>query len=231
MAEQNVFEKIHVDESEKADLGGVLEQLNLPPSVVDFVRKNQRTIYICLGVIAAVVVVWSLYGSYVEKKINESSSALSLALKSDEGAKITSLQEVINNFSGTDAATWAKIEIAQSYSSDSRFDQSLNQYADVRKDVTVKDPLYPLITFGIAQAEEALGNLENALREYTSLQSYIGYEGIGYTGAARIFEVQEKYSEAIRELEKYQGVLIGDNVNSPEKIYIENKIIALKGLM
>ena len=63
MAEHSAFEKLHVEERDKADLGGVLEQLNLPPTFVQFVRKHQKTIYIIIGIITIVVIVWALYGS------------------------------------------------------------------------------------------------------------------------------------------------------------------------
>ena len=60
MAEGNVFDKRHVDEREKNDLGGVLEQLNLPPAVVTFVRENKRLVQLSVAVIIIVVVVFSL---------------------------------------------------------------------------------------------------------------------------------------------------------------------------
>ena len=51
MSERSAFEKIHVEESEKADLGGVLEQMNLPPAVVTFVRENKRLVQIGIATI------------------------------------------------------------------------------------------------------------------------------------------------------------------------------------
>ena len=230
MAEQNVFEKIHVDERDKADLSGVLEQLNLPPAVVEYVRRNQKAIYITLGIIAIVVVTWSLYGSYAENKISKSNSALAIALKTDGEGKISALQDVTKDYSGTDASLWAQVEIAQLYMSEQKIKEALALYSDVRTSVSTDNPLYPLVVFGIAQAEEALENLDAARQQYITLQSVKGYEGVGYTGSSRTYEVQENYSEAVKELEKYQGVLIGDTPNNPEKAYINDKIARLKGL-
>ncbi len=228
MAGESAFEKIHVDESSKADLGGVLEQLNLPPAVVEFVRKNQRTIYIVLSVIAIVVVVWSLYGSYHEKKIIESSSALSAANNLDGDEKLTSLQGVIDNFSGTDSAQWAKIEIARHYIDKKEFDIASQKYAEITTDISATSPLYPLVIYGIAQAEEGQKNYEKAVQQYTILKNTKGFENIGYTGVARILEIQGNIEGAIKEFEEYLGVLVGDNPNSQEKLFISAKISRLK---
>ena len=71
MSERSAFEKIHVEESEKADLGGVLEQLNLPPAVVTFVRENKRLVQIFIAAVVILVVAWSLYDSYRDKKLKK----------------------------------------------------------------------------------------------------------------------------------------------------------------
>ncbi len=228
MADQSVFDKIHVEERDKADLGGVLEQLNLPPAVVEFVRKNQRTIYIVIGVITAVVVTWALYDSYHDKKIAESSSALAVAQKIEGDDKVAALQGVVDDFAGTAAARWAKIELARHATSKADYTAALQHYQDVQKNIDDTNPLFPLVVFGIAQAEEALSNYDSAIQEYSILKSINGFESIGYTGAARIYEVQGKFDTAVQELEEYLGTLNGDAPESAEKIYISEKISRLK---
>ena len=228
MADQSVFDKIHVDERDKADLGGVLEQLNLPPAVIEFVRKNQRTIYIVIGVITAVVVTWALYDSYHDKKIAESSSALSVAQKIEGDDKVAALQDVVNDYAGTAAARWAKIELARHFTSKADNAAALQHYQDVRQSIDDTNPLFALVVFGIAQAEEALSNYDSAVQEYSILKTINGFESIGYTGAARIYEVQGKNDSAVQELEEYLGTLIGDAPESAEKIYTSEKISRLK---
>lgn len=231
MAEENAFEKIHVDESEKADLGGVLEQLNLPPTAVQFVRKNQRTISLVLALITAVVVIWALYDSYLERKTRESSSALAVARKLSDDALIKSLEGVEKNFSGTDSALWASIEIARYHVDKKEFEKASAKYTEVRTNVKVTNPVYPLVTFGLAQAEEAQKNFSEALQEYSILKTTKGYESLGYSGAARIFEVQNDKEAAIKELEQYIGILMGESPTSPEKAFIDEKISRLKAAM
>lgn len=231
MAGENAFEKIHVDESEKADLGGVLEQLNLPPTAVQYVRKNQRTIYVILSITIAVVVFWALYDSYTEKRIKDSSSALALAQKLDGDAKIQSLEALIEKFSGTESALWARVEIAQHHIGEKKYDAARQQYATVRADLKEPQPLYALVTYGIAQSEEGLGSYDKAIQEYSILKTTDGYEGIGYTGVARIYETQGKIEDAIKEYQQYQGVVATDNPSNQEYIYISEKISRLKAAM
>ncbi len=231
MAGESAFEKIHVDESEKADLGGVLEQLNLPPTFVQFVRKNQRSIYIVLGIVVTIVVVWALYDSYIEKRINASSSALAVTRKLSGEEKIKSLQSLMKDFSGTESALWAKVEIAWHYIENGNFTTAIEEYSIARKELKESNPLYALVTYGLAQAQEGNNSLDEAIKEYSLLKTIKGYENIGYTGVARINEVQGKPEEAIKEFEQYLGILIGEDPNNPEKAYVTEKITRLKATM
>jgi len=228
MADKSAFEKIHVDEREKADLGGVLEQLNLPPGVVEFVRTHQRSIYVILSIIAVVVVVWSLYGSYAEKKLTAASSALATAQDLQGEEKITALAQVAEEYAGTDPARWARIELARQAQKDGDSEEALRLYETVRRSLDQENSLYPLVIFGIAQAEEAAQKYEKALDEYQALKNIAGYESIGYNGAARIYEIQGKTEQAINQYEQYLGALDGDAAGSGERAYILEKLNRLK---
>lgn len=228
MAEHRAFEKLHVEEQEKADLGGLLEQLNLPPAFVDFVRKHQKTIYITFGTIAIAVIVWALYGSYVENRRVESSSALTLAQKLEGEERLTALQNVANDFSGTGSGIWARIEVARHYLENGDYQNGLQNYLAVREHIDDSNPLSTLVTFGIAQAHESMGNYDSALTEYEKLKRVKGYENIGYTGVGRIYEVQGQLDRAINEYEQYMGTLPGSLSENMEKRYISEKLSALK---
>lgn len=231
MAEQNVFEKLHVEEKDKADLSGVLEQLNLPPAIVDFVRKHQKMIYISLGVIATAVVIWSFYGSYIENKRAKSSSALTLALEQDGQNRIEALSHVASDFSGTDSALWANIELAQAFIEQNNLEGALQKYGQVRKSISTEDILYPLVSYGIAQVNEMLAQHSLALEEYSALKNIQGYESIGYLGVSRIHEIQQNYDAAVKQLEEYQGILISENPSAPEKDFLSSRIDLLKAKM
>lgn len=229
--EKSAFDKIHIDERDKADLGGVLEQLNLPPSAVDFVRKYQKIIYLVLALIATVVIVWSLYGSYADKRLEKSSSAFATAMNLDGEERVTALNNVVDEYSGTDPAMWAKIELARHSQEKGAYDYALEGYLDLRASVKDSNPVIALLTFGIAQAYEALENFDKALEEYETLKNTSGYENIGYSGIARIYEIQGKFEEAVNTYEQYLGVLGTDPAGSGEKAYISEKLTRLKASM
>ena len=44
MANEDIFDKEYVDERDKNSLEGLLEQINLPPAVMKFVKENKRLV-------------------------------------------------------------------------------------------------------------------------------------------------------------------------------------------
>ena len=230
MAEQNAFDKLHVDEREKADLGGVLDQLNLPASFVEFIKKYQKIISITLGIISVAVIAWALYGSYAEKKMEESNAALVNAQQLSDDEYVTALRNIPQNYPGTDAATWAQVKLGRYYIEQEAYDKALQQYTAARSTVNAKNSLATLLISGIAQVQEALGNYEEAIQEYNSLKKIPGYESIAYSGVARIHEIQGDLATAIHEYEQYLGTMTGTPATNPEKGYILEKISRLKAL-
>ncbi|MEE4241243.1 MAG: tetratricopeptide repeat protein [Desulfopila sp.] len=224
MAEQDVFNKIHVDERDKADLGGVLDQLNLPPVFIEFVRRNQRTIYIVLGLLAIAVVTWALYGSYVENRLAESSNALMAAEKLEGADKVAALEKVATGFSGTDSALWARVGLARHSIENQEYQKALLQYTEIRDSLKKSSPMYPLVTFGIAQAQEFLDNFPAALQEYALLKNTPGYENMGYSGTARLHERQGNIEAAVNEYEQYLAILDESRSSAPEKAFIDEKL-------
>lgn len=230
MADNKAFEKIHEDIREKEDLGGILEQFNLPPSVIEFVRKKQKMIFGIIAVVVVLLIAWAVLNSHANHKAASSTSALSQALKSKDEQYVAELNKVASQFSGTDAAKWAKIETAQYYMSKGKFQEAFAEYKALDKNVSKKSPLYPLYAYGIAQAQESMDKKEEALKDYQILQNIKGFERIGYFGTSRIFEEEKKYDEAAKELEKYMGIIVGDTGSSQEKSYIQARISQLEGM-
>ena len=108
---------------------------------------------------------------------------------------------------------------------------ALQYYQTIRQEIDTDNPVYQLVTFGLAQAHEALANFEEAIAEYGTLKTITGYESIGYNGTARIYEVQGNFERAVNEYEQYMGTMTGSSVNNPEKLYVEAKLSALKAQM
>ncbi|MBT8362940.1 MAG: tetratricopeptide repeat protein [Desulfobacterales bacterium] len=227
MAEGNVFDKRHIDESEKNDLGGVLEQLNLPPSVVKFVRENKLLVQVSIAVILIAVVAFSLYGSYRKEKIQNGANALSVAMEQEGQARIESLLKVESEFSGTSSALWAKISSAHEMVKENDVENARQYYQDIRAEAGKSSPLQPLLALGIAQTSEILKQYQQARTEYEFLKTQTGFKNLGYSGLARIYEIQGEKQLSLQVYEEFLGTL-GDGGSQLEKVLVEEKIARIK---
>ncbi len=231
MSERSAFEKIHVEESEKADLGGVLEQLNLPPSVVTFVRENKRLVQGCIAAAVIIIVSWALYDSYRDKKIENGASALSVAVDIDDNQnKITALQSVTEEYSGTSSALWANINLAHAKMKTDNSAEALALYDTILGEIDKSSSLFPLISVSLAQGNEIAGNFTQAAEGYEQLKQIDGYQGLGYLGLARISEIQGDKQKALKLYEEYLATLMNVTERN-ERGLIEEKIARLKALL
>jgi predicted negative regulator of RcsB-dependent stress response len=228
MADESPFNKLHVEPSLKGDLASLLEQLNLPPKAVKFIQKNLKAIYALCILIVVLAVSWSAYDAYHQKKINQSSSALATAMQDPLATRSAALHKVIADFPGTSAALWAQVELAHIDMNAGSFKDAAEKYTAVRGKVGTPDPLYALVTFGVAQAEEAGKEYDQALLEYQSLAKIEGYQALGLLGMGRIHEMKGEKDKALSDYELYMSTMVGDNRNDPEKALVSEKIGRLK---
>lgn len=228
MSKESVFEKKHGEDKLVNEVSGVLDSLNLPPAFVEFVRKNMRTVQIVLGVVVVLTVFFSFYGSYREKKIDEGAQALANAVALEGAEKIEALNTVKDKYSGDGAAVWAEVELAHGALQKNDFSQAASLYNQIRDNAGEKSPLYLLAVYGAAQAEEAGGNLAEALANYEILKGQPGYESVGFAGVARIQERNKEYDKALATYELYLGELSDYPSTYPEKILVEEKMAKIK---
>lgn len=229
MAKHEVFDKEWVDERDKNSLEGLLEQLNLPPAAIKFVRENKRFIQIAVAALVLIVFAWSLYGAYRDNRIKESSLALAIALEQEGQQQLDQLALVADEFDGTDAALWARINRAHMLLNDANMSEAHAEFVSIREDIGRKSLLHPLVTVGIAQSAEAAGNFGKAAEEYEALIDIEGYESIGYLGAARVNEEQGNRDRALELYENYLAVI--DSAAVLQKVMVEEKIARLKAAL
>ena len=231
MAGESPFEKKFVEESAKTDLPGVLDQLTLPPAFIEFVRKYQQAIKIAAIVITVVVIVWAIYDSYRTNRLEKSGSALYSGLQIDDNERSQALEKVIADYNGTPASTWAHVELAHTDMKNAQFSGAIEKYESIRTRVGTKSPLYPLVTYGIAQAFEAQEKFKEALAEYEGLKKTVGFEAISVFGMARIHEIEGRKDEALKIYEQYLSSFTGAEQNNPDKVLIEEKIARIRATM
>jgi predicted negative regulator of RcsB-dependent stress response len=230
MAGESPFDKLHVEPSKHGDLTGLLEQFNLPPNIIKFIRKNVKIINATLAAVVILTLTWSVYDAYRQKRINAAGSALSVAMKAPESSRTAALQKVIADFSDTTSARWAKVELAHIDMRNGNYKKAIEEYAGIRQKITSKNPLFGLVSFGVAQAEEADNDYDRAYGEYQALSKIEGYQAIGLLGMGRIHEIKGETEKALSVYEQYMGLLVGQNQEAPEKTFISAKIGRLKAM-
>lgn len=226
MAKEDIFEKEWVDERDKNNLEGLLEQLNLPPAAVKFVRENKRLVQAVLAGLVIAVVAWALYSSYRDNQIQKSTEALFAAQELSGQEMLDKLAEVDQQFGGTDAALWARIAIAQELMKSAQMSEAQQKLKEIRDDLKSSSLLWPLVTVGLAQAAEAEGDYQVAEAEYSALMEVEGYKDIGFLGSARIFELQGNREQALELYEKYLAELA--QAAALQRVMVEEKIARLK---
>lgn len=229
MAKEDIFDKEWVDERDKNNLEGLLEQLNLPPAVVKFVKENKRLVQAVAAAAIVIVVAWALYGSYRDNRLEKSSEALSAALELEGQPMLDKLAEVEDEFSGTSSALWAQINGAQELLKNSNMEEANGKFKSVQKEIGKSSLLQPLVSLGIAQSAESLKSYEEAAAEYGKLIEIEGYQDIGYLGTARIHEQQGNKDKALEVYENYLATI--EPAAALQRAMIEEKIAGLKASM
>lgn len=228
MAKENsVFDKEWVDERDKNNLEGLLEQLNVPAAGITFIRENKRLLQIIAVLLVVAVVSWALYSSYRKNKIEEAGSALTVALNMEQEQMMEALAAIGKDYSGTDAALWAEIKTAQELVKAAKTEDANIKYKELRSSVSGSSSLKALLIFGIAQTDEALGQYPEAALQYGELKTIEGFQEIGLSGLARIYEIQGESDKALAVYQEHLSFLVGNRAPGTAAL-IEEKIARLK---
>lgn len=228
MSNENVFNKKLAPESTMDKVEGLLEHFNLPPKVIAYIRKHQRKIQVGLAIVILAVVAWSFYSSYVEQMTEEGATALAVAMKKTGTEKTAALENVVNEYSSSSSALWAKIELAHHDMEAKNFSSAAEKYEKILAGLSQDGPLYPLVLFGVAQAHEGNKNYSESYAKYDLLKAIKGYEHIGYTGMARLEEAQNNIDKAIAIYNNFLLAVGEDQTYSEAKVEVDNKIARLK---
>ncbi|RLB73627.1 MAG: hypothetical protein DRH06_10460 [Deltaproteobacteria bacterium] len=228
MSEESPFNIKHASEAAYVEPSGVLDQLNLHPSAVSFIRDNKRILQVTGVVIVVMVVSISLYKSYRQTRLENGASNLSISMEGEGDTKTEALKHVATEFSGTPSALWADTELGHIAMKDGKYEQAAKQYQIVRDTIKDSNPMYGLLTFGIAQANEAGKKYAVSSAMYSELKAVVGYKDEGYLGMARVLEAQNEKQKALAVYEEYLGTFLGENVNERAKLMIQEKITRLR---
>ncbi len=228
MSTESVFNKRLRPETTFDRIEAILEHLNMPPGVVEFIRKNRRLVVVLFTVHIVAIVAVSFYLSYKEEQRSMAASALSLAEEQKGVERITALENVAADFSSTSSALWAKVNVAQQYVKEGNYDKAVQQYQLLIEKEGQKNPVWPLLVFGKAEALEGGKLWEQAIAEYTLLQDIAGYEALGYLGVGRIYRQQNMEEKALAVYNNFLLKAGDDSRLQADKQVVEAEIARVK---
>ncbi len=204
---------------------GLLEELNLPPEAIKFIREYSTAIKIALVCLVAAILAWEGYGYYHEGQIEKSSALLAEAMqeKSPE-QQVKDLDRVVQEYPRTDAAVWSRIEQGNIAYDDGRLDDAIKSYKQVLETVSSKNALVPLVQYSLAEAYEDKGEGEQAIAAYNRLAEFPGFAGEAYLALGRIYEAEGKPDKA---KEVYQKIIDQGTLSGASLTMVENKLATL----
>lgn len=232
MSEQSAFNRQNIEESTVPSSPGLLEQFNLPPEVIAFIRKNQRTIWIITGCIAFVVVAVALLNQYHDYREDKAATALAVALEKEGSEKADALAKVVADFGSTPSGMWGRVELAHIVAEDGDIAKAIAEFEGIKTDISSTDPLMPLVVYALGILYEKNNELDKAIDMYNALKGYKGFELSSYEAMGRLYESQGQQAKALDMYRKSiepgpEGAAAASRGN-PDQDTIQAKINALQ---
>ena len=202
MAEQRSAERISQDLPPLFQEAGLLEQFNLPPKLIRFLRRHQRTIWLVIVTIMVIAVAIAAYNAYRDNRAEKAAIALDAAMQAQDGRREL-LQKVQTDFTSTPSALWAEIALARMDEQENKADEAIQRYQAVRARLVAASPLTPLVLGKLAALEEQKKNWDASLAYYQELSKLDGFAADAHLGLGRVYEAQGKKEEALAMYGKF----------------------------
>jgi len=226
MAEQDVFNKKHADVVAK-DQKAILEELSLPPAVIEFIRKNEKNLKLGIIIFLVVVVAVEGYKKYTSVQTEKSSTLLYTALQTaDDTQKVNLLKKLTDKYGRTGSGIWANIELGHLAFKNGDFAKAAGIFEAILGKMPADNTAYPLVQYSLAQAYENLDNVEKAKGAFLKLAQIPGFAGKGDLGLARIYEKHGDPEQALTYYKEYAE--LPETQPGPTKDWVLAKIDQLK---
>jgi len=203
MSAQSLFSKKNIKSQQPDTRSGIMEELNLPPEFISFIRKNARNLQIGLTCIVVLALAWIFYDYYTELQENKGASLLASAMQTEATDERTQmLASVVNDYSRTDAARWSRLELAHLDYQEGRFDAAIAKYEEIIDKLSTDSSLLPLVRTNLAQSYEEIGQYEQAIAQYNLLKKSIGFKEEAHLALGRIYIARDEPAQARKEYEE-----------------------------
>ena len=227
MSTQSLFSKKNIQSQQPDTRTGLLEELNLPPAVITFIRKNARNLQIGLICVVVLVLAWISFDYYTEMQEKKGASLLASGLQAESAEqRVELLENVIREYGRTDAARWSRLELAHLDYKEGRFEAAAAKYKEILDALPANNSLVPLTRLNLAQSYEEAGQLDQAIAQYSLLEKSAGVANQAYWGLARMYMAKGDTALARKA---YEDLLksLGDTVEPGIKSQIEEKLASL----
>ena len=226
MSEHNTIDPKNIVREATDPKRGILEELNLPPKVIKFIRENSKNIQIAIVCIVVVILASSSYDYYKDKQRDKSASLLANAMQqATVEQKKAALAGVVDDHYSTGAALIARIELGHLAYAASNYKEAISIYKDAIDDMSSNNPMLPLVQLNLAQAYENAQDMDNALSFYQLVAKTAGFEVEGHMAIGRIHESKGQIEEAKKA---FQQAIGQEGINSNTKIWLEEKLVKLE---
>lgn len=225
MTDKSAFDSKNIVHS-TVDQHGILEELNVPPNVIAFIRENAKKLQIGAICVVLAILASSAYDYYRDSQRDSSAAMLAEASQEkNEAQRTVLLEELLNKYPRTDAAIWGRTELGHIAFQNRNFDNAISIYTEVLNKISSDNPLVPLVQYGLAQAYESNNDADNAIKYYKSLTELTGFVAEGYQSLGRVYENQGQLEKA---KEAYQQALEQENIAPGVREMLEGKLATLK---
>lgn len=225
MTEHSAFSKKH-ETVMAQDRRAILEELNLPPALIEFLRANANAILTAIAVAVVLILGWEGYGKYTAVQQERSADMLYQAMKTTStDQRANQLKELSSKFGNNGSGLWGTIELGHLAFKDGKFQEAATQYEEALGSIGDENPLFPLVEYNLAQAYENVPDQAKAKAAYEKLAEVKGFAGEADLGLARIAESEGKKDEARAKYQEF--VDQPDTKDGPTKEWAKYKIGAL----
>lgn len=230
MAEQTTVDREVILKQQLLTPTGLLEQFNLPPKVIAFIRRYQRIIWavIVLGVTLSLAL--SGYTTYREYQEAKAATALDAALIAKQDNRQL-LEKVAQDHGANAAGLWANIELAKLDEQEGQRAKAISRLEAVNGGLAAGAPLNPLIINKLAGLYEQEQQSDKALALYTQLSGNEWFAAEAYRAMGRLHEQAGKKEEAAAMYEKYlelTGSQVGQGKADPMRDMVQSRLNRLK---
>jgi len=203
MTKQSAFDQNHIETSAVSQPEGLLDQLNLPPTVVSFMRANRRMLWIVVSLVVVTVVTVALYDSYRGYQRDQAVSALDAANQAAGDKRVELLDKVVEKYGTTPSGLWARIALSQEDTRKKDFSAAITKLEEVKSQLSEKNPLKPLVLFRLAGLKEQQGKGDAAIALYQELLPFATYAAEAHYAMGRVYVEQGKKPEAVAQYRQY----------------------------